>query len=74
MGIKTADSIQNFKTCIRFLKFSQRNIYIGVGSVFWIRIRIRIHRIHMFLGHPVPDPLVRGMDPDPSIGNNSKKP
>jgi hypothetical protein len=22
-------------------------------------------RIHMFLGHPDPDPLVRGMDPDP---------
>jgi hypothetical protein len=31
-----------------------------------LRIRIRIHRIHMFLG---PDPLVRGKDPapDPSI-------
>ncbi len=26
---------------------------------------IRIHRIHMFLGPPDPDPLVRGMDPDP---------
>ncbi len=25
----------------------------------------RIHRIHMFLGLPDPDPLVRGMDPDP---------
>jgi hypothetical protein len=32
-------------------------------SVF--RIRIRIHRIHMFLGILDPDPLVRGMDPDP---------
>jgi hypothetical protein len=30
----------------------------------WIRIRIRIH---MVLGLPDPDPLVRGMDPDPSI-------
>jgi hypothetical protein len=30
-------------------------------------LRIRIHRIHMFLGLPDPDPLVRGMDPDPSI-------
>jgi hypothetical protein len=36
-------------------------------------LRIRIHRIHMFLGllGPDPDPLVRGMDPkpdpDPSI-------
>jgi hypothetical protein len=28
-----------------------------------LRIRIRIYRIHIFLGHP--DPLVRGMDPDP---------
>jgi hypothetical protein len=25
------------------------------------------HRIHMFLGLLDPDPLVRGMDPDPSI-------
>jgi hypothetical protein len=25
----------------------------------------RIHRIHMFLGLPDPDPLVRGMEPDP---------
>jgi hypothetical protein len=32
-------------------------------------LRIRIHRIHMFLGLLDPDPLVRGMvtDPDPSI-------
>ncbi len=30
-----------------------------------LRIRIRIHMIHMFLGLPNPDPLVRGMDPDP---------
>jgi hypothetical protein len=28
-------------------------------------LRIRIHGIHMFLGLPDPDPLVRGMDPDP---------
>jgi hypothetical protein len=33
-------------------------------AVLWIRIRIR--RIHMFLGLPDPDPLVRGMDPDPA--------
>ena len=30
-----------------------------------LRIWIRIHRIHMFLGLPDPDPLVRGMVPDP---------
>ncbi len=41
---------------------------------FWMRIllcgavlRIRIHRIHMFLGLLDPDPLVRGMDPDPAL-------
>jgi hypothetical protein len=28
-------------------------------------LRIRIRRIHMFLGLPDPDPLVRVMDPDP---------
>ncbi len=27
-------------------------------------LQIRIHRIHMFLSLPDPDPLVRGMDPD----------
>jgi hypothetical protein len=32
-------------------------------AVLWIQIRI--NRIHMFLGLPDPDPLVRGMDPDP---------
>jgi hypothetical protein len=44
-------------------------------------LRIRIHRIHMFLGLLDPDPLVRDMDPDlalvpdPSIilSRNSKK-
>ncbi len=37
--------------------------------VFLPVLRIRIHRIHMFLGllDPDPDPLVRGMYPDPSI-------
>jgi hypothetical protein len=28
-------------------------------------LRIRIHRIHMFLALTDPDLLVRGMDPDP---------
>ncbi len=39
--------------------------YQHLQAVF--RIRIRIHRIHMFLGLPDPDPLVRGMDPDPAL-------
>jgi magnesium-transporting ATPase (P-type) len=30
-----------------------------------LRIRIRIHWIHMLSGFPDPDPLVSGMDPDP---------
>ncbi len=29
-----------------------------------LRIWIRIHRIHMFLGLLDPDPLFKGMDPD----------
>ena len=29
--------------------------------------RIRIHRIHVSLGLPDPDPLVGGMDPDPAL-------
>ncbi len=35
-------------------------------------VRIRIHRIHMFLGllDPDPDPLVRGMDPDPALDSD----
>jgi hypothetical protein len=33
--------------------------------VLRIRIRNRIHRIHIFLGLLDPDPLVRGIDPDP---------
>jgi hypothetical protein len=32
-------------------------------------LRIRIHRIHVFLGlqDPDPDALVRGLDPDPAL-------
>ncbi len=50
--------------------------------IFWtvlrirIRIRILIHRIHMFLGLLDPDPPVRGIDPDsdldPSIAKQKK--
>ncbi len=34
-----------------------------------LRIQIRIHRIHIFFGllDPDPDPLVKGMDPDPAL-------
>jgi hypothetical protein len=40
---------------------------LRVAFVAVLRIRIRIHRIHMILGLPDPDPLVRGMDPDPAL-------
>jgi hypothetical protein len=38
-------------------------------------LRIQIHRIHVFLGFldPDPDPLVRGMEPDPSISKKVRK-
>jgi hypothetical protein len=44
-----------------------KGIIVRCAPVLRIRIRIRIHRIHMFLGllDPDLDPLVRGMDPDP---------
>ncbi len=56
-------------------------IFLAWVPIGWFkpvfRIRIRIHRIHMFLGLPDPDPLVRGMDPDPDPSiikqKNSKK-
>jgi hypothetical protein len=38
----------------------------GTGTVNSV-LRIRIRRIHMFLGLPDPNPLVRGPAPDPSI-------
>ncbi len=39
--------------------------FLRLFSMF--RIRIRIHRIHMFLGLPDQGPILRGIDPDPSI-------
>jgi hypothetical protein len=50
---------------IRDCKIRIRDKHPGSATLLKtvFRIRIRIHRIHMFLGHP--DPLVRGMDPDP---------
>ncbi len=44
-----------------------------LGPVFRIRIRIRIHRIHMFLGLMDPDPLVKGIRILLSLSKNSKK-
>jgi hypothetical protein len=49
--------------------FSTAGPFFSRTSQAVFRIRIRIQRIHMFLGlpDPNPDPLVRGMDPDPSV-------
>ncbi len=62
--IRKAETDSTFGTIFRISKWFQRN---KQKPVLWIRTRIRIHRIHMFLGLPDtdPDPLVRGMDPDP---------
>jgi hypothetical protein len=40
------------------------SIRSDILSFYQAVFRIRIHRIHMFLGLPDPDPLVLGMDPD----------
>ncbi len=37
------------------------------SQVCYAVLRIRIRRLHMFLGLPDPDPLVRDTAPDPSI-------
>jgi hypothetical protein len=37
-------------------------------------LRIRIRRIHMFLGLPDPDPLVRDTDPDPLVRDTDPDP
>jgi hypothetical protein len=42
---------------------SKRKLLITFLPVLWIQVWI--HRIHMFLGLPDPDPLVRGVDTDP---------
>jgi hypothetical protein len=53
---------------------------LKVCAFFIINTSVRIHWIHMSLGLPDSDPLVRGMDPDPiwirilqSSSKNSKK-
>ncbi len=45
-----------------------KKLAIQYGSLLgkpWTKKAVLRIRIHMFLGHP--DPLVRGMDPDPAL-------
>jgi hypothetical protein len=65
-----------FRSVVIFRWISEPNPAIVANFFFFsffslvsILIRIRIHRIHMFLGllDPDPGPLVRVMDPDPYI-------
>jgi hypothetical protein len=51
---------------VHTLKTGHLTNMIGLQQEFLKVLRIRI-RIHVFLGLLDPDPLVRGMDPDPSI-------
>ncbi len=49
---------------------SRTTFFMTFWAVLRIRIRIRIHRINMFLGPLNPDPLDRSMDPDPDPALN----
>jgi hypothetical protein len=51
--------------------FAHFSVHIGSVIISFLSLEeglgIRIRRIRMFLGIQDPDPLVRGMDPDPSL-------
>jgi hypothetical protein len=64
---RLADQSRSLKDEVDILRETSDKVRM-VFAVF------RIHRIHVCLGLPDPDPLVRGMDPDPSIiMQNNKK-
>jgi hypothetical protein len=48
---------------------SEKNLSWNPVQDFYPALRIRI-RIHMLLGFPDPDPVVRDMDPDPALDPN----
>jgi hypothetical protein len=60
---KVYNRLECYQTNDNKIQFQSKDMYV---TVFRIRSRLRIHRIHMFLGLQDPDPLVRGMDPDPA--------
>ncbi len=47
-------------------------LIVFLGTVFRIRIPIRIRRIRNLVFLPDPDPLVRGTDPDPDPSNSKQ--
>jgi hypothetical protein len=54
----------------------QVGLFTLLGNIslrFQAVLRIRIRRIRMFLGLLDPDPLVRGVDPDPDPSINKQK-
>jgi hypothetical protein len=46
--------------------FSQLSAMLSTYKSSTRTMHRAVFRIHMFLGLPDPDPLVRGMDPDPN--------
>jgi hypothetical protein len=68
-GVKQFDTNYRKQT-LRFIFRQLAKDRVRRGPVLLIRIRLRIHRIHMFLGllDPDPDTQVRGMDPEPDPG------
>jgi len=56
------------KICLSKVLTDLSSAVVGMLKHQYFESVFRI-RIHMFLGLPDPDPLVRGMDPDPSISN-----
>jgi hypothetical protein len=53
-------------SCFR-LNTSMEKTYGKIYFIYILKAVFRIHRIHVFLGLPDPDLLVRGMDPDPAL-------
>ncbi len=64
--------IEEVKSTVKTQRISAHTHIKGKNSFMkwkclWIYIEVLRIRIHMFLGLLDPDPLVRDMDPDPSI-------
>jgi hypothetical protein len=58
---------QTYYNCTRWYKLFKELSRAGERVEFKAVLEIRIRKIRMFLGLLDPDPLVIGMDPDPSL-------